>query len=355
MTCGQKKNVNLEFQMSSKYKVILSFSLSLGIFYTLPWIALSEQSRALDGVFSNSSVVATRVTYLFLSVFATSVLFFQYNFFWKHKLRVIKNRVVRRMLNFFCNGVILVVSCAALMIVSQRVLNINAWHGFFIFYIYRNSGIGMMVMLVTHVQELVNKSEQDRIEILTLQNQNTETELAALRAQIDPHFLFNSLTSLSGLIRSNSKDSLAFVDHLAETFRYVLDKREFKMVTVRDELRFLESYIFMMKQRFEQGFQVKINVAEAHLIKHIPQFAMQITIENALKHNLASDKNPLFLEIFSFGNAIVIRNNSRPKKHPMAGHGIGLANLSKRYQLISNHQVTVVNDEHIFEINLPLL
>jgi two-component system LytT family sensor kinase len=340
--------------MSSKYKVILSFSLALAIFYTLPWIALHEQSRASDGIFSDGAVVATRVTYLFLSVFATSVLFFQYNFFWKHRLRATKSRAVHRLLNLFYNGVILFVTCAALVIISQRVLNINAWRGFLIFYVYRNAGIGLMVMLITYVLELVHKSEKDRIEILTLQNQNTETALAALRAQIDPHFLFNCLTSLSGLIRSNSKDALTFVDHLAETFRYILDKREYKMVTVRDELHFLESYIFMMKQRFDQGFQVTINLVDADLVKHIPQFAMQITVENALTHNVVSNKNPLILEIVSSDNAIVIRNNCRPKQR-MAGHGIGLANLSKRYQLIGGNQIAITKNEHTFEIKLPLL
>jgi LytS/YehU family sensor histidine kinase len=187
-----------------------------------------------------------------------------------------------------------------------------------------------------------------------LQNKNTETELAALRAQIDPHFLFNSLTALSGLIRSNNKDSIEFVDHLAETFRYVLDKREHKVVAVKDEMHFLESYIFMMKKRFDLGFQVRINISETHLEKRIPQFAIQIAVENALKHNVISAKSPLVLEIYSVENSVVVRNNGQVKP-VISGHGIGLSNLSKRYQLIGGSQITINKDDQFFEINLPLI
>ena len=340
--------------MRSKYKVILSLSLALAIFYSLPWIAVNEQLRAVDGASSQEAMANMRVTYLFLSVFATSLLFFQYNLFWKDKLRFAKPHVVYLLLNIFFNGLIVVLVSLALVIISKHVLGIHAGRAYFIFYFYRNAGIGLMVILVTYVFELVDKSKQARIEILTLQNQNIETELAALRAQMDPHFLFNSLTSLSGLIRANSKDSLAFVDHLAETFRYILDKREHKVVTVRDELQFLDSYLFMMKQRFENGFELKIAIADEHRVKHIPQFAIQIAVENALKHNLISEKHPLVLEIFSTTNAVVIRNNRRPK-YSIAGHGVGLANLSKRYQLISKEQMTIVKNNDAFELFLPLL
>lgn len=340
--------------MSNKYKIILSLSFALAVFYSLPWIALFERTRGSEGLLIQNGTAGERVTYLFLSVFSVSVLFFQYNFFWKHTLRFIGNRIIHRLLIVIFNIAILSFASVIIMIISIKVFSVGTGQGYFIFYVFRNMGIMFIVMLVTYVVELVDKSKKDHIEILTLQNKNTETELAALRAQIDPHFLFNSLTALSGLIRSDSKEAIAFVDHLAETFRYTMDKREHTVVTVKDELHFLESYIFMMKRRFNDGLQVRVNISEEHLEKKIPQFAMQAAVENALKHNVISVRSPLVLEIFSTENAVVIRNNRQMKKF-ISGYGIGLANLSKRYQLIDNNRMTINKSDHFFEINLPLL
>ncbi len=212
----------------------------------------------------------------------------------------------------------------------------------------------LVILLVTHVVELVDKSRMDKIQILTLQSQNSETELSALRSQIDPHFLFNSLTSLSSLIRTNRKDALEFVDHLSDTFRYILEKREHKVVTVKDELQFIESYIFMLRTRFADGFQIVIDIRDEHLSRNIPQFALQIMIENAIKHNLISANHPLRLEIHSLANDLWIRNNLQPKKI-VSGFGIGLANLSKRYQLISGKDIAVQKTVDHFNVRLPLL
>lgn len=338
--------------MNGKYKIIFSLSFALGIFYSLPWIALSEAGMA--GVNSQGAAVDVRVVFLFVTIFITSVLFFLYNFFWKHRLLPVSGPVIRQLLNLFFNILLVIVTCAVLIAVSTRVFTIGAWRAFFIFYLFRTSGIALIVMLVTYVVELVEKSRQNKIEILTLQHQHSQTELAALRAQIDPHFLFNSLASLSGLIRANSKDALAFVDHLSETFRYILEKREHKLVTVKDELQFLESYVFMIKKRFAAGFQIITKIEEAHLVKNIPQFALQITVENAIKHNLVSVKNPLTVEIVSVGNALLVRNNLQKKK-AMPGYGIGLANLSKQYQIIGSRDIVITRDEHNFAVELPLL
>lgn len=339
--------------MTGKYKIVISLSLALAIFYSLPWVALREQPRIQETSIQNVAGGA-RVAYLFVTVFLTGLLFFQYNFFWKKALLTMGSAFVRNLLNLFFNMLLVIVTCGVLIVISDKVFILNAERLFFIFYLFRNTGIALIVMLVTYVIELVEKSRQDKIEILTLQNQNSETELAALKAQIDPHFLFNSLTSLSGLIRSNSKEALTFVDHLSETFRYTLEKREHRLVTVKDELHFLESYVFMIKRRFAEGFQIVTKIEESHLAKNIPQFALQITVENAIKHNLVSVKNPLTVEIFSAANTLLVRNNLQKKK-TLPGYGIGLANLSKRYQIMSTRDVTITKDDRYFVIELPLL
>jgi two-component system, LytTR family, sensor kinase len=224
--------------MNNRYKIAISLSLAMAAFYSLPWIALSEQPHTTRVM---NSAAVTRISYLFVTVFVTGIFFFQYNFFWKHKLLIIKNPTLRQLANLFLNVLLVFLLSCVLIMISNGFFNIGTGRIFFIFYLFRNIGIALIVMLVTYVVELTEKSRQDKIEMLILRNQNSETELAALRSQIDPHFLFNSLASLSGLIRANSKEALAFVNHLTETFRYILEKRENKLVTVKDEIKFLES------------------------------------------------------------------------------------------------------------------
>ncbi|WP_276372639.1 histidine kinase [Chryseolinea sp. H1M3-3] len=336
---------------NGRYKIIFSLSVALAIFYSLPWIALSEQSRIAGN--NIQPAPGGRVLYLFISVFLTSILFFQYNLFWKGKVLALTGRV-RPVLNLLINLMLMIAVSGVLILIATILFNINAPRAFFIFYLFRNTGIMLIVMLVTYVIELVDKSRVDKIEILTLQNKNSETELSALRSQIDPHFLFNSLTSLSGLIRANSKEALEFVNHLSETFRYILEKREHKLVTVQDELRFVASYIFMLQKRFADSFRIEINIEEAHLTKNIPQFALQIMVENAIKHNLLSAKNPLTIDIRSLGNNLRVRNNLQLKK-TVSGYGIGLTNLSKRYQLIGRNDIIIRKTPEYFEVELPLL
>src|SRR5690606_30492996 len=126
----------------------------------------------------------------------------------------------------------------------------KAVRAYFIFYFFRNFIIAIVVVLVAYAVGLIDELRQEKIEVLLLQKQNTETELAALRSQIDPHFLFNTLTTLSNLVRNNSKESISFIDHMADTFRYMLDNRAEKVVPITDELSFLRSYVFMMQKRF---------------------------------------------------------------------------------------------------------
>lgn len=348
--------MNGRFKISVSVPLVIAFSLSLAlaIFYSLPWIALTEQARILENNYNRQQLSEGRVLYLFVSVFLTSILFFQYNLFWKNKVLAMRNQVFRKVMHGVFNILLLVTISGILIIIATRIFNVGAARAFFIFYLFRNTGIMLVVVLVTYVIELIDKSRSDKIKILTLQHQNSETELSALRSQIDPHFLFNSLASLSGLIRANSREALEFVNHLSETFRYILEKREHKLVTVRDEIHFVESYIFMLKKRFADGFQIIMNVNDEHLSRKIPQFALQIMIENAFKHNSVSGKNPLIVEIDSGANALRVRNNLLPKKI-IPGYGIGLANLSKRYQLLGSVNIATTKTLTHFEVDLPLL
>jgi two-component system, LytTR family, sensor kinase len=333
--------------MKSKHKIMYSISLVIAVFYCLPWIAVSEQFRIVGNA-PEFIPIGQRMSFLFCTVFIITLVLFQFNLFWKRK-----GSQTTFFWNATANIFIVVLSSLVWVWFAQIVFGIGAVRAYFVFYLFRNITILLLVLLITYGIELVETLRQEKIETLTLQRQAAETQLAVLRSQVDPHFLFNTLTTLSSLVKSNSKETLSFVDSMADTFRYMLEKRELKFVSLHEELRFLESYLFMMKRRFDTGFEVEVKIGESCINKNIPQFALQIAVENALKHNIVSAKHPLKIEIYSHGSAIHIRNNVQRKKTE-ASYGIGLENLSNRYRLIKK-QMTIKSDDNFFELNLPLL
>ena len=338
--------------MGNKHKISLSLSLLLGLIFALPWLTFVEHVRLANIGLANP-LVSGRVIFIFSTVFASSVVLFSYNFFWRKRLLAGSGKY-RSLLNGFLN--LLVISILAIFIEGLAILifDIKALRVYFLIYLFRNLIIAVVVFLVTYAVDLVEKLRQERIEVLLLQNQNAETELAALRSQIDPHFLFNTLTTLSSLARGNNRDTVSFIDHMADVFRYMLENRSQKVVLIGDELAFLRSYLFMMQKRFEEGLNVEIDISDAHLEMRIPQFALQVVIENAIKHNIVSVKNPLRVQIRSADDCILIRNNLNEKGNTQ-GYGIGLDNLSQRYWLMGKRKIRVTKGDNSFEVVLPLL
>src|SRR5688572_13741726 len=338
-------------KMSSKHKITFSLSLVLALLFSLPWITLNEVR--VPGLHGGDPPALARIIFMFVTVFTTSVVLFIYNFFWKYSFES-KRRTYRIVVTTVINIVLIIVISILLVFVAGEIFHLKALKAYFIFYFFRNLTIAVVVALVVYVVELVERLKQEKIEVLTLQRENMETELTALKSQIDPHFLFNTLTTLSSLIRMNSKETVSFVDHMADTFRYMLENRTQRVVTVRDELAFLQSYIFMMKKRFEDGLHIDMSIYDNHLDRAIPQFAIQTAVENAMKHNIVSIKQTLRIEMRSDGDCIVVWNNLNEKKSSQ-GYGIGLDNLAQRYWLMGKKNVKVTKGVNYFQVSLPLL
>ena len=338
--------------MKYQNQIIISLSFAIALCYCLPWIALTEQVR-LSIFTDRSSYIPPRVLFLFSSVFVTSILFFYSNQSLKDKWKTLRQpfSAVATMLS---NVLLIIIASLAMVVIARQSFGLAGGKAYLIIYIFRNLSIAVIVILIGYVLELINRLRVEKIEVLTLRNKHSESELAALRSQIDPHFLFNTLTTLSGLARTKSPETVLFIDHLAETFRYMLENRENKKVTVREELHFLESYLFMIRKRFEQGIDLDLKVNDAVMHQLIPQFALQIAVENAIKHNIISSKHVLHIQIISKSDSISVINNLQ-KKRTQFGYGLGLKNLSQRYSLIAKKNITIKADHNTFELNLPLL
>jgi sensor histidine kinase YesM len=197
--------------------------------------------------------------------------------------------------------------------------------------------------------------EKNKSELYKLQKENLISQLEALKNQIDPHFLFNNFSTLTSIIEENQETAVNFVEELSNVYRYVLQTRVHSLVSVKEELTFIQSYLFLMTKRFGKNLTVSIDIPEKFHNLYILPFSLQLLIENAIKHNIISMKKPLTIEIFIHNDNIVIRNNLQKKTIPVKSAHVGLANIENRYRLVSDKQVRIMTSDLEFRVEIPLL
>ena len=189
-----------------------------------------------------------------------------------------------------------------------------------------------------------------------LEKQRLLNEIALLKTQVNPHFLFNSLSILSSLVHVNADLSEQFIDQLSRSYRYILEQKDQSLVTIRTELEFIRSYVFLLKIRFENKLDMNIQLNEDVLDKYkIAPLTLQLLVENAVKHNRMSNKEPLFITVKQQGDWLEVRNPFRPRGESVHSTGIGLQNIINRYALLTDRRVWAGECEDEFVVKIPLL
>jgi len=219
--------------------------------------------------------------------------------------------------------------------------------------------IMICVIFITHVYEtafLVKESESEIVRNEQLERAKAEAELEALKNQIDPHFIFNSLNTLSHLIEEKPQKAKQFNDNLADVYRYILHNKGRELVLLQEEIGFLNDYFSLLKIRFENAVQLNITCSETMFEQYlVPPISLQVLVENAIKHNEFTDENPLVITISNENDSLVIHNDKRVKTLRKESSKIGLHNLQERYRLIAGKEIIVQEDEKNFTVTLPLL
>jgi len=220
--------------------------------------------------------------------------------------------------------------------------------------IYGSLIVTFVISLFMHSRGFLSNWKQAAIDAERAKQESVKAQYESLRSQVNPHFLFNSLNALTNLVYENQDKAAAFIKQLSEVYRYVLDTRNIELVPVSDELKFLEAYLFLQKIRF--GDKLKVNMELQDVEGHIPPLAMQLLLENAIKHNTISDAQPLTIRLFSEKGYLCISNNLQ-KRTVLSeeGSGIGLANIRRRYAFLTSLPVVVNEDSGQFEVRIPLL
>lgn len=224
------------------------------------------------------------------------------------------------------------------------------------FQVMRVSLVLVVGLLYGKIYELVYQKQNIAIENQQLKTENLQTRYNMLANQISPHFLFNSLNSLSMLVREGSRDrALQYIDVMADTFRYLLHSGQTEITTLREEIAFSEAYLYLHTIRYENKLFFDLQIEPRLLEWKLPIMSLQPLIENAVKHNSITLSRPLCITIRTQGDRLVVSNPIIAKIEPTAGTGIGLQNLTQRYALLAAGQVQVHRRDECFEVSLPLI
>lgn len=202
-----------------------------------------------------------------------------------------------------------------------------------------------------YIKHTVNEAREKE----QIQKELVAAKYEGLKNQVNPHFLFNSFSVLSSLVEKDSKMAVEFISKLSDMYRYILEKDNKNLVPLKEELDFLDDYIYLLKMRHQSSLQIKKELNKVDPQTPIPPMSLQILVENAVKHNSFSKDEPLEILLSSMdGSSIEVINEKSKKEELMSSTGIGLTNLSKRLKLILGKGLIIVEDDHIFKVTVPL-
>ena len=213
------------------------------------------------------------------------------------------------------------------------------------------------ILVMTILEGWIFSIESRRAEQMAknLKEELSQIKFEVLKSQINPHFMFNSLNVLSGLINKDTAKAQQFIDEFSHIYRYVLETIEQPVGTLEQELDFMRSYLFLQQIRYGDDLSYSVNIP-AHLMQLVlPPLSLQVVLENAIKHNIINETKPLKIEVFSQGTLLVVKNNIQPKFSMSTSTGLGLKNLTKRYALISLEEPVFMVETNHYLAKLPLI
>jgi LytS/YehU family sensor histidine kinase len=197
---------------------------------------------------------------------------------------------------------------------------------------------------------------KSELEVEKSQKENIRSQLTSLKNHLDPHFLFNNLNILSALIDKDAARSKQFVDHFAEVYRSLLRKTSDDLIPLPEELALIESYIYLLRTRFENNIQFTINLKPEHKTRMVPPLTLQMLVENAIKHNLIHENAPLAIHLLQLDDDYLMVSNSLNQLHLQTmAPGSGLKNIQNRYKHFTDSPVKIIRTTTHFEVHIPLL
>jgi hypothetical protein len=235
--------------------------------------------------------------------------------------------------------------------ISREVFN---WTGIYKFIAVCVAAV-IIFTLVYEIIFLSKERELDNKIVDQLDRERSQAELQALTNEMDPHFIFNSLNTLNHLILNRPQQAHLFNNKLAQVYKYFLINKTRELISLKDEMEFIDNYFFLLQIRHDDKLQLQVELTDEAIKGMVPPCAVQVLIENAIKHNEFTDNNPLLIKIVTNGQYIRVSNNAKPKPYAVNSTGIGLKNLSSRYRIISRKNIEIEKSKDSFTVKLPLI
>ena len=217
--------------------------------------------------------------------------------------------------------------------------------------------INLFLHTINAAMYFLREMRRSQVEAEEFKKISLQAQFQSLKDQVNPHFLFNNLNVLSALLYQDVNQAAEFLQQLSKVYRYVLQNQEKEVVEVAAELAFMESCAYLLRARFRGSLRIDISVPDHLHARYTVPVALQMLLDNALKHNISSRSRPLLIEIFATPDQqqLVVRNTLQPKLAVEPGTNLGLENIRRRYGFVSPRAVEVERDAGSFTVRLPLL
>jgi sensor histidine kinase YesM len=220
-----------------------------------------------------------------------------------------------------------------------------------VLYVFASMGLNTIFFL----KYFISRWKESILQTERLEKEKTQVQFDNLKNQLNPHFLFNALTSLNSLISENQQLASQFLQHMSKVYRYVLQNKDKNFVSLQTELDFIKNYVFLAETRFGGALKIKFEIADGAQEQAIVPVTLQILIENALKHNIVDHERPLSIDVFTSGDYLVISNNLQKRKTVETSNKLGLENLKSLYKFLTERPVIIEELSDRFNVKVPLI
>ncbi|MDP9077854.1 MAG: histidine kinase [Bacteroidota bacterium] len=330
------------------------YQIKWGIFLCFAFAVLGFLQRVGDLEFGPLALVKNYLFFSFLNVFTC---WFIHHYFILHAFKHIGNITKGIISNILAICIVLFFDYLVILFTGHPLLNdarkFDSIQNIMINFT-RTAFVSVFIYIIIYNIQINITLQKSKLENELLKQAQLKAQLLSLQQQVSPHFLFNSLSTLKTI--ASDQETKTYVIQLANVYRYLLNFNEHHLASLKDEIAFMKSYLYILQERFEQALQISIDVPGGFLSYYIPPLSLQLLIENAIKHNIISPEQPLQIRIYTDQTpALTIENSYQPKQSVEESTGKGLQNIKDRYLLLADKQIEVCKTDNLFKVILPLL
>jgi sensor histidine kinase YesM len=335
-------------------EILKSILIGLSIFIVIQLINLVISQKLPTLVALKWNLLYT-LMYSMVLYFANAIIFIQLDKYFEKNRFHLKRLVIGFLASFLISGL----AIFFLRIVEDVIIEKRTFSVFFKNETASNYLVAMVitviVSLLIHLVYFYKAYQENRVKQEKIIAGNASAQFESLKNQLDPHFLFNSLNVLSSLIEENPVNAQKFTTSLSKIYRYVLEQRDKELVSVAEELQFAKTYMNLLKMRFENSITFELPEDFENEEAKVVPLALQLLLENAIKHNVVSEQKPLHVKIYIQDNQLIVENNLQKRETLQTRKGVGLQNIVDRYAILTTRNVAILENENIFKIKLPIL